>query len=104
MPSRSRVTVENVNVPGYTTTVDAEKYAAMREALLKVLPESAPGLTQAEMIEAVKPHLPPALWPNGEKVGWWAKSVQLDLEAKRIMVREAVKPLRWRRVTKPLRA
>jgi hypothetical protein len=92
-----RITVQNVNVPGYTTTLDATMYRAMRDALLKVLPAAAPGLTQAEMIEAVKPHLPADLFPGGAKAGWWAKSVQLDLEAKGEIVRDAIKPLRWRR-------
>lgn len=36
-----RVTVETVNVPGYTTTVDATRYHAMRHALRKVLPTQA---------------------------------------------------------------
>lgn len=31
---------------------------------------------------------------NGEL---WAKTVQLDLEAKKMLVREDVKPLRWHR-------
>lgn len=92
-----RVTVENVNVPGYTSRVDAGKYAAMREALLKALPDHQPGLTQTEMRTAVVPFLPQELFPNGEKVGWWAKSVQLDLEAKKVLVREVSKPLRWHR-------
>ncbi len=92
---RDRVTVQNVNVPGYTTTVDAGMYHAMKNALLRVLPATAPGLTQAEMFEAVVPHLPQDLFPGGAKAGWWAKSVQLDLEAKRQLVREPTKPLRW---------
>jgi hypothetical protein len=30
---------------------------------------------------------------------WWAKSVQLDLEARRLVVRDKrSKPLRWRKV------
>jgi hypothetical protein len=33
-----------------------------------------------------------------DKAGWWAKAVQLDLEAKGIVVREATKPLRWHQV------
>lgn len=90
-----RVTVENVNVPGYTTSVDAAKYHAMRRALLKVLPTKEPGLTQTEMRQAVPPVLPKDLFPDAGKVGWWAKAVQLDLEAKKIIVREQAKPLRW---------
>jgi hypothetical protein len=92
-----RVTVENVNVPGRTSTVDADKYHAMRDAVMKALPAQAPGLTQNEMREAVVEHLPEDLFPGGEKAGWWSKTVQLDLEAKGVLVREDAKPLRWHR-------
>jgi len=96
MPTRMMVVVENVNTPGRTANVDAEKYAAMRMALLAVLPGNGPGMTQAEMGSAVLPRLPQALWPGGEKAMWWTKTVQLDLEAKGIVVRNAAaKPARW---------
>ena len=97
-----RVTVENVNVPGYTVQVDVAKYEAMRKALLAVLPKKAPGFTQAEIRQAVLKHLPEDLFPGGAKAAWWAKIVQLDLEAKGIVDREATKPLRWhvRKATK----
>ena len=90
-----RVTVENVNVPGYTVTIDAAKYEAMRKAIVAALPRSAPGLTQAEIRQAVLEYLPEELFPKGAKAAWWAKMVQLDLEAKGIVVRESTKPLRW---------
>lgn len=93
-----KITVENVNVPGYTTRVNAAMYNAMKKAMWKVLPKRAPGMTQAEMREAVLAHLPEDLFPGGAKAGWWAKTVQLDLEAKGSMVREATKPLRWHRL------
>jgi hypothetical protein len=96
-----RITVENVNVPGYTTRLDATMYRAMQAALLKVLPPKGPGLTQDEMRRAVVPLLPKPLFPGGAKAGWWAKAVQLDLEAKGVIAREATKPLRWHR--KPVR-
>lgn len=99
MPSKQdKIAVENVNCPGQTTNVDAAKYKAMRKVLLKVLPKKAPGLTQKEMFEAVRPHLPEDLWPGGEKSGWWAKCVQLDLEAKELILRTDSKPLTWHRV------
>jgi hypothetical protein len=100
MPSNAveRVVVENINTPGRTTRVNAEMYHAMRRAMLEVLPFAEPGLTQAEVREAVIPHLPEDLYPGGAKAGWWAKTVQLDLEAKGIVVREATKPLRWHQV------
>jgi hypothetical protein len=97
MPSNDveHIVVENINTPGRTTRVNAGMYQAMRQAMLEVLPFEEPGLTQAEMREAVIPHLPEDLYPGGAKAGWWAKTVQLDLEAKGVVVREATKPLRW---------
>ena len=93
----ARVVVENVNIPGKSRSVDAANYQAMRRALLKVLPPRNPGFTEAEMFRAVLPRLPADLFPGGAKAGWWIKTVQLDLEAKRIIAREKTKPLRWHR-------
>jgi hypothetical protein len=90
-----KITVENVNVPGKTSRVNAAKYFAMKQAMLHVLPKREPGLTQSEIREAVITHLPDDLYPAGATTGWWAKTVQLDLEAKGKVVREATKPLRW---------
>jgi hypothetical protein len=100
-PDASRVTVRNPNAPDYVSTVDAVKYAAMKKALLKVLPAKAPGLTQSEFINAVVAHLPEELFPGGEKAGWWGKCVQLDLEFHGMIVRESSKPLRWHRAPRP---
>ena len=91
-----RIIVENVNVPGYTLEVDAAKYEAMRRVVLEVLPRRAPGLTQSEMRRAVRKQVGAALFP-GAKSDWWSKLVQLDLEAKGKVEREASKPLRWHR-------
>ena len=94
--TRPRITVQNIVSPSHVTQVDAVKYEAMREALLKVLPRKKPGLTQAEMREQVLPHLPGSEFPEGAKAGWWLKCVQLDLEAKSVIQRDlSSKPLRW---------
>lgn len=92
-----KITVENVNVPGRTVRVNKSMYDAMKEAMWKVLPSESPGLTQNEIREGVLPYLPDDLYPGGEKAGWWAKTVQLDQEAKGVLVREDTKPLRWYR-------
>ncbi|HCQ64260.1 MAG TPA: hypothetical protein DIU07_03375 [Rhodobacteraceae bacterium] len=96
--SDDKVTVENVNTPGKTGRVNAAKYHAMRDAMLAVLPETAPGLTAAEIKDRVKPRLPDDLFPGGKTSGWWLKCVQLDLEAKGIVARHETKPLRFSRV------
>lgn len=95
--SDDRVEIENFTSPGKTYRVDRAKYEAMRGALLKVLPDNAPGLSVAEAKAALLPLLPDALFPGGDKAGWWLKAVQLDLEAKGVIVRELTKPLRLHR-------
>ena len=65
-----KIEVLNVNVPGHVTRVDAAK----------------------EIKQAALAHLPDDLFPAGQTAGWWAKCVQLDLEA-----RGKTSPLRfWR--------
>ena len=89
------IEVENVNHPGKTERVNAAKYADMKAAMLKSLPSAAPGASQAEITDLAKPHLSADLFPEGKTSGWWAKTVQLDLEAKGQVVREDCTPLRW---------
>lgn len=96
-PINIRVTVENINVPGYKSTVDGIMYQAMYQALMKALPIESPGLSQAEMTSAVVPFLPVELFSGGAKAGWWEKCVQLDREVKGDIIREDSKPLRWHR-------
>lgn len=95
MRKDEKVQVQNVNVPGQLTNVNAAKYHAMKKVFLKVLPTTRPGLTQKEIQDQVKKHLPDNLFPEGATSGWWAKTVQLDLEAKGIVTRVKSKPLRW---------
>ena len=92
-----RVIVQNVNHPGSERTVSGPPYRAVRDALLEVLPATAPGLTYDEMLAAIVRRLPEELFPAGERAGWWLKTVQLDLEAKGELVREPTRPLRWHR-------
>ena len=88
------VEVRNVNHPEYRGSVNAAKYDAMKTAMLKAL-SGSDGLTQSEIVMAVKPHLPEDLFPGGKTAGWWAKTVQLDLEARGEMGRHKTKPLRF---------
>lgn len=93
------VLVQNVYVPGYERFVDARRYRSMRRALRDILPERAPGLTQAEMFAAVEARVPKALFPDREHASWWIKIVQADLEAKELIVREPTRPVRWHRAS-----
>jgi Family of unknown function (DUF6958) len=72
-------------------------YKAMKRALLRIPPKTPPGLTVEEIQERVVAHLPANLFPAGFKAGWWAKTVQLDLEAKGLIAREKTRPLRLHR-------
>lgn len=90
----AKIAIENVIRPGSTYNVDADKYHAMRAAYLAALPASPPGMTPAEVLTALKPHLDQALFPGGDKAGWWAKAVQLDLEAKGTVARAKGSPVR----------
>jgi hypothetical protein len=97
MAQSAKMKVENVLQPGKTYSVDAAKFEAMKAAYLKVLPKTAPGLTPAEIKNAILPHLPQDLFPGGEKAGWWLKSVQLDQEAKGVITRGTGAPVRlWK--------
>jgi hypothetical protein len=89
-----RVTVGNPNHPGSTHTLDAAKYNSMKASFLATLPDAAPGRTLAEIRAALPGFLSEEHFPGGEKAGWWMKAVQLDLEAKGVVRREATKPLR----------
>jgi hypothetical protein len=93
-----KIEIENFVSPGHTYKVDAGKYEAMRRAYLKALPGRAPGLTQAEIRARLGAHLPEDLFPGGAKAGWWAKAVQLDLEAKGLVARSKTSPLRFHKV------
>lgn len=96
-PSRTRVAVQNVNHPGKTREVDAEHYHAVRTTLLAILPEEPPGMTLDEIRAELPNRLPEELFPGGRKAGWWLKTVQLDLEAKGLLVRSRTSPLRLSR-------
>lgn len=92
-----KVAIENVLRPGTTSNVDAEKFAAVKAAVLEALPDAPPGMTPADLIAAVRPRLPADLFPGGEKAGWWVKAVQLDQEAKGALRRSEKAPVRlWR--------
>ncbi|WP_299919674.1 hypothetical protein [uncultured Roseobacter sp.] len=96
--SDDKIEIESITSPGRTERVNRAKYTAMREALLPVLPTAAPGMTVADAKTALLKSLSQEFFPGGEKAGWWLKAVQLDLEAKGVIVRGGTKPLRLYKV------
>jgi hypothetical protein len=94
----TRILIENFTSPGHKQHVDRAKYMAMHDALMKILPPDAPGLTVADAKTALLAHLSQEHFPNGEKAGWWLKAVQLDLEAKGVIARAPKSPVRLHKV------
>jgi hypothetical protein len=92
MPDKA--TIEIMNRDGSPTRVNGEKFAAMRAALMAVLPDGPPGLTIAEAKAALLPLLDPVLFPGGETAGWWIKAVHLDHEARGLILRGKGSPVR----------
>lgn len=92
-----KIEIENVNTPGKTERVDKAKFMAMRAALLAVLPDTLPGMKVPDAKAALLPKLPQELFPEGATAGWWLKAVQLDLEAKGVIVRAPSKPVQLSR-------
>jgi hypothetical protein len=89
-----KIEVFNVNHPNYRGRVDAAKYTAMKTAMRTAMTGAVP-FSQIDIREAAKPHLPQDLFPDGKASGWWAKTVQLDLEARGEMGRTDTKPLKF---------
>ena len=95
MPEPSdRIEVLSATSPNHVVRLDRAKFEAMRDALLKVLPAEAPGMTVADAKRDLLPLLPEALFQGGEKAGWWLKAVQLDQEARGAIKRAAGSPVR----------
>ncbi|MCR5879122.1 hypothetical protein [Phenylobacterium sp. J367] len=98
MATSEKIEVLNPHTPGRSERVNAEKYLAMREAMLAVLPAAAPGATVDELKAQILPRLPDALFPGGSTAGWWLKCVQLDLEAREVITRAKGSPVRLYRL------
>lgn len=89
-----RIKALNVNHPGYSESLKAEKYNLIRGAILAALPEADGGesMSFAELETAVTKQLkeanvPSELFPKEGSVRWYTKSVQLDLEARKLIER-----------------
>lgn len=93
----TKVTVENVNHPGSVKQVDAALYDAVKRAYLAVLSSAPDGLTPDEISRRLGTHLSAETFSGGAGLGWWTKTVQLDLEAKGIVRRGKSRPLRLRK-------
>ncbi len=81
----SSIQARNVNHPEHRENLKVEKYQIIREAMLAALAidEWLPFTTMEERIGAYLEdrQVPQALFPKPGSVRWYAKAVQLDLEA-----------------------
>jgi len=97
------IKAKNVNHPGYTENLNAQKYNLIRDAIHAVLPTEG-GMTFSDMEAGVHAHLagidfPPELFPKSGSVRWYCKTVQLDLEARGEIERlPKTSPMQLRRI------
>lgn len=61
-------------------------YEAYRKALLEVIPDSEEGIEFSALSKAVQPHVDKAILETSS-AGWWATTVKLDLEARKLIER-----------------
>ncbi|HJL18561.1 MAG TPA: hypothetical protein RMH99_23070 [Sandaracinaceae bacterium LLY-WYZ-13_1] len=81
-----RVEVRNPNTGRSDGTIAADKYEAMKAALLRVIPDDEAGVPFRGLADRVRPHLPAEVFA-GASVGWYTTTVKLDLEARGLIER-----------------
>ena len=89
---------KNVNKESRGFAVTPEKYEPIRKAILASVPRNKEGVSFKELVASVNGRVPKELFPKQGSVSWYAKVVQLDLEAKGEIERiPGVTPQRARR-------
>ena len=86
----AKIEVESINAPDHKVKLNAEKYGAMNDAVI-----SSDPMTYAAIKDGVLPILSQEYFLGGRTSGWWIKAVQLDLEAKGVLLQHTSKPLTW---------
>jgi hypothetical protein len=85
-PLTGKVTALNANAPDSTTRIDADKYWAVRKAILKAVPYSDYGLPAKDLPREVKKRLSGGI-PGGGSIEHYTTIVRLDLEARGLIER-----------------
>jgi hypothetical protein len=67
-------------------SIDIELYEATKLAILQSVPSGATGITFPELLAEVRRRVPRRLF-DGRSVNWYATTVKLDLEARRLIAR-----------------
>ncbi len=83
---RETVATRNPGAGKKPPRVDAERYAAMRAALLAVVPRKGDGIPFASLPSLVAKVLPEAPF-RGASIPWYVATVKLDLEARGLLRR-----------------
>jgi len=60
-------------------TAPPTNYALMRDAIMSILPTEPPGMTLAEILDAVQPLLPKEQFPDRKTLTWYGRTVPNDL-------------------------
>jgi hypothetical protein len=95
--SERRVTTLNANQSGPGPTISEDRYNAVRDALLEVVPFADRGVAIPELPSLIEPMLPKPLF-RGTSISWYVTTVKLDLEARELIERvPGSKPQRVRR-------
>ncbi|MCC6361313.1 MAG: hypothetical protein IT450_21455 [Phycisphaerales bacterium] len=85
--SADRFLLLNPNTGRPDRTIDAEKYAAVKRAILKAVPRGPKkSIAFGDLAAAAKKHLPDGRIPGGGALAWYVTSVKLDLEARGLLV------------------
>jgi hypothetical protein len=76
-----------------------EKYEAVRQAILAMLPAGGEGMTWDALAEMISPYLPENVFRYRGTVRWYVRAVQMDLEAEGVIEQvPGSKPPRVRRL------
>jgi hypothetical protein len=95
--SERRVTTLSGNQSGPGPRISEDRYNAVRDALLEVVPFSDRGVPIPDLASLIEPLLPKPLF-RGTSISWHVATVKLDLEARELIERvPGSKPLRVRR-------
>ncbi len=94
----------NVNKGKKGMRLSAERYHAVKEAILAALPPGEEGLLFKDLPGEVASRVPAGLF-EGASIAWYTTSVKLDLEARGLIERvPGSRPQRLRRAQEPGRA
>lgn len=86
--AKKKPTMQSLNVtPGKQgARLSAERYEAMRKALLQAIPRRKEGIAFRDLPKAVAPLLPEEVFA-GASISWYVTTVKLDLEARGLIER-----------------